>query len=56
MAASKVSTTLRLTERQDQAITQEARRLDISFGDLVRRILDDWMQRQPPKPIAGRIV
>lgn len=55
MAGAKVSTSLRLTERQEQAIHREAKRLDISFGDVVRRILDEWIGRQNTEGLAGKV-
>lgn len=56
MAGNKIPTTLHLTERQNTAISQEAKRLEIKFADLVRRILDEWLAKQPPKPGHGRII
>lgn len=56
MAGNKIPTTLHLTERQTNAIRQESKRLEISFSDLVRRIMDEWVSRQPAKPPQGRII
>ncbi len=56
MAGKKVPTTLHLTERQNAAIAQEAKRQDISFADQCRRIFDEWMVKLPPRPTPGRMV
>lgn len=55
MAEKKVSTTVRLTQRQDAAVSQEAKRLDISTGELMRRIFDEWMARLPNGGLAGKV-
>jgi len=55
MAEKKVSTTVRLTQRQDAAISQEAKRLDISTGELMRRIFDGWMAQLPQAGLAGKV-
>jgi len=55
MAGRKVQSTISLTERQDTAIRKEASRNDISYGDQIRRIFDDWLNRQTPAPsLAAR--
>lgn len=55
MAGKKVPTTLQLTERQNARIGQEAKKNDISFGEQCRRILDDWISRQPAGGLAERV-
>lgn len=61
MAGPKISTTVRLTERANQAIKLEAKRLQISEGDVIRRWIDpkvdEVLSRQPglgPKLYADR--
>jgi predicted DNA binding CopG/RHH family protein len=41
--AAKPTINIRLTERQLAALKAEAERLGVSTADLIRRILDDWL-------------
>ncbi len=45
MAAQKTKITISFTERQDTVLTREAKRLQITIGDLVRRICDAEIDR-----------
>ncbi|MEI6282788.1 MAG: hypothetical protein WCP82_08755, partial [Alphaproteobacteria bacterium] len=45
--AKKIASTMNLTERQTVAIRKEAAAKDVSFGEILRRIIDDWMERKP---------
>lgn len=43
----KVPNTISLTRRQTDVVRKESARLGISFGDMVRRIVDEWLERKP---------
>jgi hypothetical protein len=43
----KPVTTVRLTDRQLAYLKAEAERLDISVGDLIRRIIDQHIEGEP---------
>lgn len=45
--AKKIASTMNLTERQTVAIRKEATAKDLSFGEVLRRIIDEWMERKP---------
>jgi hypothetical protein len=47
---SKPRIQLRLTERQEKLIREKADRLDVSLGEVVRRVLDE---RFPPNERAA---
>lgn len=40
--------TVSLTRRQADAVQKDAERLGISFGDRLRRILDEWTDKASP--------
>lgn len=43
----KIASTVSLTQRQTDLIRKEAKRLEISFGEMARRIFDDWAEKRP---------
>lgn len=45
LAKPKIRSTIVLTERQWREIDAEAKRLDISGNDMIRRIIDGWLDQ-----------
>ena len=43
----KIQVSVSVTKRQKKALDEEATKLDISRAELVRRILDEWMEGKP---------
>lgn len=52
----KVPSTVSLTQRQTDAVRRDAKAKGISFGEMIRRIMDEWLDRQPARQNPGRIV
>lgn len=46
-AEPKIKCSFNLTSRHVSAISQEARRMGIPDGDVVRRVLDGWLDGNP---------
>lgn len=53
MTERKIPRTVGLTARQDTVVAKEAGRLGISDGELMRRIVDWWIEHTTPGPRAG---
>lgn len=47
-----IGNNVRLTSRQTSTIDAEAKRKGISFGDQLRRVIDEWIDR--PKQTLGQ--
>lgn len=54
MAEQKIPTTVGFTSRQVLAVRSEARRLDISESEVVRRIVDWWIDGASPRSAPFR--
>lgn len=46
-AERKIPINVCFTSRQNTAIEKEAKRLQITFADTLRRIVDEWADKKP---------
>ena len=54
-AERKIPRTVALTPRQDTLVAKEATRLGLSDGEMLRRIIDWWLELTIPKPTQGEL-
>lgn len=54
-AEQKIQRNVAMTARQIGAVEKEAKRLQISFSDMMRRIIDEWGDRKPSPATSQKL-